>query len=65
MPKMNGGEAYDAMRSTAPNVPILFCSGYSKDVMASQGGVEEGMNFLPKPFTPKELLMKIREVLDQ
>ncbi len=64
MPKMNGREAYDSMRRAAPNVPVLFCSGYSKEVMASQGGMEEDMNFLPKPFTPKELLMKIREVLD-
>jgi CheY-like chemotaxis protein len=64
MPKMNGREVYDAIRSLSPNMHILFCSGYAKDVVVSQGGLEEGMNYLPKPFTPKELLMKIREVLD-
>jgi PAS domain S-box-containing protein len=64
MPKMNGREVYDAIRSIAPDMQILFCSGYAKDVVVSQGGLEEGMNYLPKPFTPKELLMKIREVLD-
>jgi PAS domain S-box-containing protein len=64
MPKMNGRAAYELIRRTAPNVRFLFCSGYATDVVADQGGVEEGMNFLPKPFTPKELLMKIREVLD-
>jgi PAS domain S-box-containing protein len=64
MPKMNGREAYDAIRSTVPDARVLFCSGYAKDVVISQGGLEEGMNYLAKPFTPKELLMKIREVLD-
>jgi PAS domain S-box-containing protein len=64
MPKMNGRAAYELIRRTAPNVRVLFCSGYATDVVADQGVLEEGMNYLPKPFTPKELLMKIREVLD-
>lgn len=64
MPKMNGREVYDEIRSVAPDTLILFCSGHERDVVVGQGGVEEGMMYLPKPFTPKELLMKIREVLD-
>jgi PAS domain S-box-containing protein len=64
MPKMNGREVFDAIRNIDPNMRVLFCSGYTKDVVISQGGLEEGMNFLPKPFTPKELLMNIREVLE-
>ena len=64
MPKMNGRDVYDAIRSIATNMRVLFCSGYAKDVVVSQGRLEEWMNYLPKPFTPKELLMKIREVLD-
>lgn len=64
MPKMNGREVYEAMRALDPHARILFCSGYPKDVVVSQGGLDEGMNYLAKPFTPKELLMKIREVLE-
>ncbi len=64
MPKMNGREVYDAIQCIRPDMRVLFYSGYAKDVVISQGGLEEGMNYLPKPFTPKELLMKIREVLD-
>ena len=64
MPKMKGREVYDAIRGIAPDMRILFCSGYARDVVASQGGLDEGMNYLSKPFTPKELLMKIREVCD-
>jgi PAS domain S-box-containing protein len=65
MPKMNGREVYDAIRCIDPDMRILFCSGYADDVVVSQGGVEEGMHYLSKPFTPKELLMKIREVLEK
>jgi len=64
MPKLNGREVYDAVIAIDPSAKILFCSGYSKDVVISQGGLEQGMNYLAKPYTPKELLMKIREVLD-
>lgn len=64
MPKMNGREVSDAIRSIVPNMRILFYSGYAKDVVVSQVGLEDGRRYLPKPFTPKELLMKIREVLD-
>jgi CheY-like chemotaxis protein len=64
MPKMNGREVYDAIRSIDTDMRVLFCSGYAKDVVISQGGLDEGMEYLSKPFTPKELLMKIREVLE-
>lgn len=62
MPKKNGREVYDLILDNSPDMKILFCSGYAREVIVSQG-VEEGLNFLSKPFTPKELLMKIREVL--
>lgn len=64
MPKMKGREVYDAIRGIAPNMRILFCSGYAWDVVVSQGELEEGMSYLPKPFSPKELLMKISEVIN-
>ncbi|MDD2850452.1 MAG: PAS domain S-box protein [Desulfuromonadaceae bacterium] len=64
MPKMNGGAVYDAIQNSMPHLPVLFCSGYAQDLLVSQGGLEEGVNYLRKPFAPKELLMKIREVLD-
>ena len=64
MPKMNGRATQDAILKIDPDMRILFCSGYSRDVVASQVELDEGANYLSKPFTPKELLMKIREVLD-
>lgn len=64
LPKVKGREVYDTIRGIAPDMRVLFCGEKSKDATVSQGGVEENMNYLPKPFTPKELLMKIREVLE-
>ncbi len=64
MPKMNGREVYDEIRKNDPGMRVLFYSGFAKDVVIGQGRLEEGMNYLSKPFSPKELLMKIREVLD-
>lgn len=64
MPKLKGREVFDAIRAIDPAVRVLFCSGYPEDVVIKQGGFERGMNYLAKPYSPKELLMKIREVLD-
>jgi PAS domain S-box-containing protein len=64
MPKLNGREVYDAVLAIDPSIKILFCSGHPKAVVTGQGGVEHDMSFLAKPFTPKELLMKIREMLN-
>jgi PAS domain S-box-containing protein len=63
MPKLKGREVYDAVRRIDPTIKALFCSGYDEEKVQRQGGVANDMNFLSKPFTPKELLMKIREVL--
>jgi two-component system, cell cycle sensor histidine kinase and response regulator CckA len=63
MPKLKGREVYDAVRRIDPTIKALFCSGYDDEKVHCQGGVASDMNFLSKPFTPKELLMKIREVL--
>ncbi len=60
MPKMKGREVYDAIRKIDPSMKFLFCSGYSNEVVIGQGDLEKGMNYLAKPFTPKEMLMKIR-----
>ncbi|HIJ96476.1 MAG TPA: PAS domain S-box protein [Desulfuromonadales bacterium] len=64
MPTLSGGAVYTEIIAMAPTMRVLFCSGYAKDVANGQLGLQEGMNFLAKPFTPKELLMKIREVLN-
>jgi CheY-like chemotaxis protein len=63
MPKKSGKDAYEKIKKLRPDMKALFMSGYSKDVLAKEGILEEGLNFVLKPISPTELLRKIREVL--
>lgn len=65
MPKMNGGEAYDAICVKRPAIKVLFASGYHEQALFPHGTPGCGRNFLKKPFEPNELLARVREVLDQ
>ncbi len=47
-----------------PGVRCLFVSGYTADVIAHQGVLDEGLQFLQKPFTIPALAAKVRAVLD-
>jgi two-component system cell cycle sensor histidine kinase/response regulator CckA len=64
MPKMNGRELYDALQSGRSDLKVLFMSGYSGTVIAHHGVLDEGMQFIQKPFTASALSAKIRLVLD-
>jgi PAS domain S-box-containing protein len=65
MPGLNGKELWNRLRASRPNMKCLFMSGYTADVIAHHGVLEEGMQFLQKPFTIETLTRKLREVLDQ
>ena len=64
MPRRNGKEVYDAVRSLQPEVKALFMSGYTADIIQNRGIIEQGMNYLAKPILPDTLLRKVRSVLD-
>jgi CheY-like chemotaxis protein len=64
MPEMNGRELAKALLSLYPGVKRLFMSGYTADVIAHHGVLEEGVHFIQKPFTLERLSTKIREVLN-
>ena len=64
MPNMSGGELSVRLKESRPEMKILFMSGYPGDSMVSHGVSEKEVSLLQKPFTPDELVRKIREVLD-
>jgi two-component system cell cycle sensor histidine kinase/response regulator CckA len=64
MPKRSGKNAYAAIRSMRPDVPVLFTSGYPADIIHKHGILDEGLDVVYKPIGPRELLHKVREVLD-
>jgi len=63
MPGMNGRALADELRRLNPSLKVLFTSGYTQDVIAPHGVLEEGVQFLPKPYSFDELARKVREVL--
>ncbi len=65
MPKKSGTEVYSEIKKIRPAVRALFTSGYTVDVVNAKGILEPGLHFISKPVSPKDLLQKVREVLDQ
>ena len=65
MPAMTGRELASRLQVSRPALKVLYLSGYSSDVIARQGVLEAGVEYLPKPFAPVELAAKVREVLGQ
>ena len=64
MPRKNGKEAYDEIKKTAPWIKVLFFSGYSEDVISTEGFFDPGANFISKPVPPHLLLKRVRMILD-
>jgi two-component system, cell cycle sensor histidine kinase and response regulator CckA len=64
MPKMNGIELAGAIRKINGKAKVLYISGYADDHLVQEDVSEKNINFLQKPFTSKEFLTKIRDILD-
>ena len=64
MPRMNGREAYRRMEQIRPGIKTIFISGYTADIFHKKEIFEEGINFLSKPLSHKELLVTVRNQLD-
>jgi FixJ family two-component response regulator len=64
MPGMNGRELREGLRAFHPNLKCLFMSGYTADAIAHRGVLDEGIEFLQKPFTVHGLTSKVRSVLE-
>jgi len=65
MPLMSGKELAQKMLKVQPDLRILFISGYAENAVMTQGILESGVLFLPKPFSVAGLAHKVRAVLDQ
>ncbi|MEI7436157.1 MAG: ATP-binding protein [bacterium] len=64
MPGMDGRQLAKSISAFKPGVKVLFMSGYTRDVIAQRGVLDEGVQFLSKPFTRDDLARKLREVLE-
>ena len=65
MPGLSGRELAKRLALRQPNLRVLYMSGYTFNVIAQGGMLEDGVAFLQKPFTPSTLAEKVREILDR
>jgi PAS domain S-box-containing protein len=65
MPKKSGKEVYERIREMRPGIKVLFASGYAADRTQMERLIREGLDYVQKPISPRNLLKKIREVLDK
>lgn len=63
MPEMNGRDLAARLIAIHPGIKCLFMSGYTDDIIAHHGVLNEGVHFIQKPFSLKNLTAKIREAL--
>ena len=64
MPGMNGQELKEALTPLYPDIKTLYMSGYTADVIALKGIIDEGTAFLQKPFSIDDLAVKVRQVIE-
>lgn len=64
IPDMNGMQLYKKISETRPGIKSIFISGYTSNVIAHNGKLDEGINFIQKPFSVSDFSRKVRDVLD-
>lgn len=63
MPEMSGKELHAQIAKLNPDIRVLFMSGYTANIIAHRGILDEGVQFIQKPFSLQALAEKIRHVL--
>ncbi|MBU2499827.1 response regulator [bacterium] len=65
MPELGGPELAACLTALRPGLQVLYISGYTDSVLLQRGLVAGEVDFVAKPFGPKEFLSKVREILDR
>jgi len=63
MPQMNGPELHERLAQFVPGLKVLYMSGYANNVVVHRGELEEGVNFIAKPFTTEAFMKRMAGVL--
>jgi FixJ family two-component response regulator len=64
MPGMNGRELFDRVAPGHPELAVLYMSGYVDEVIGDDGVIDDGAEFIKKPFTVQGFADKVRQILD-
>ena len=65
MPGMNGHQLAEELQQLHPGIPSIYMSGYAADAIGHDGVIDQGLTFLPKPFSNRELAQVVRATLDE
>jgi two-component system cell cycle sensor histidine kinase/response regulator CckA len=65
MPRMDGPSLIRQVRETMPEVKVIFISGYTEDTFRKRLDDEQGIHFLAKPFSLKQLATKVKDVMTE
>jgi PAS domain S-box-containing protein len=63
MPRMNGKALHQSLSGVRPEMKVLFMSGYTDNVIAHRGVLQDGVNFIQKPFSINQLAHKVGSIL--
>ncbi|MGM0644083.1 MAG: PAS domain S-box protein [Thermodesulfobacteriota bacterium] len=64
MPEMNGLDFTTRVNTFYPDIKTLFMSGYTSDVIVRHGILAEGLHYIQKPFSMKDLAVKVRKMIE-
>jgi len=64
MPQLGGPELADHLKRMLPTARVIFLSGYATTAIVQHGIVQQGVEFMEKPFTPEQLAQRVRQVLE-
>ncbi|MEW6306880.1 MAG: response regulator [Verrucomicrobiota bacterium] len=62
---MSGADVAEALRARKPALKVIYTSGYSAEAASGEIELQDGVNFLPKPYAPQKLARLVRDVLDR
>jgi two-component system cell cycle sensor histidine kinase/response regulator CckA len=64
MPEMSGRDFAAWLEKTSPTTKVVFVSGYLDHSLQFAEHCDHELHFLPKPFDPEQLALKVRQALD-
>jgi two-component system cell cycle sensor histidine kinase/response regulator CckA len=64
MPELNGPDLARQIVALRPEIKVIFTSGYTSETLAQRGSLDPSVAYIQKPYRPKALARRIREVLD-
>jgi DNA-binding response OmpR family regulator len=65
MPRMSGRELARKLEDICPEAKILFVSGYAANAIVHHDILDSGLDYMQKPFSSRDFLRKVREILDR